>query len=809
MSRPVAVARATWLLTKLHLCRFFRRFSLWSGRTRPGVREATARKEPVGLVALVFLVLVVMAQGLIFGGFLFDLLSSGLGHPAAIRTGAVADPATAPPLPDGTSLELPRITGGSRLPGGALRGGGVLILLALMLFLSGQFRVHKLEESDWDLEWLSTLPLPARGIQICRVTHRALTSLPSQLLLLPFIMVMAWKLGFRWSAPVVSILVALPLGIIVAALHGALETMLRLGLGREARGSILNGLMLWDLTITGFMLYLCHLLAHEPGHPILATVRALPEWTLFTPPGLVGVVLASPTTPGLILATTLLWLEAVLCLRVSVDLMELLLRRGVVEGTGRTGGVRSSTAGQGPGIPPAPSPRRWLTPFQAKLGASLVGARSGWLLLLVASAVGLVIFGFTAFGAVLLAGIMPGGPGSVAKLAQSLCASPRAVGAVAFSLPAFYCLGGAMNAMAQEGPSIWLLYTVPRRLEELVAQAWCLIGGLLSVGIAALFGAAHLVALPVSLESTISLVCSLVAILAFSFTAICLGLLDCDPHAELIQARVNPTSRSLCLLLFYTYVAAILAGQAWQLMATTLFLVLVAAATWQRTVDYAPFVLDPVANPPPRVSMSHGMIASQVFISIQAVVTAIASSAAVNPVQGLFIAFVIAGGLTWAGSKFVFWRGGMQDAPRVFGGDVRQALGVGIHTGLLAAALGLVVVGLVLGSRMAGDQLLVAVNDPLARALGLAVAVIAAPLFEEFLFRGLLFGGVRRSHGFWTATTVSSLAFMICHPPMSYLPVFALGVCAAIARERTGRLLAPMIAHALYNALVLGVQMVP
>jgi ABC-2 type transport system permease protein len=86
------------------------------------------------------------------------------------------------------------------------------------------------------------------------------------------------------------------------------------------------------------------------------------------------------------------------------------------------------------------------------------------------------------------------------------------------------------------------------------------------------------------------------------------------------------------------------------------------------------------------------------------------------------------------------------------------------------------------------------------------VAVAAAPVFEEFIFRGLIFGGLRRTLGLGLATVASAAIFAIVHPPLSVMPVFVLGVAAALVYERTKMLAAPMLAHALYNAVVLGFQ---
>jgi membrane protease YdiL (CAAX protease family) len=88
----------------------------------------------------------------------------------------------------------------------------------------------------------------------------------------------------------------------------------------------------------------------------------------------------------------------------------------------------------------------------------------------------------------------------------------------------------------------------------------------------------------------------------------------------------------------------------------------------------------------------------------------------------------------------------------------------------------------------------------------LPLALIAAPLFEEFIFRGLIFGGLRRSFGVWPATLASAALFAIVHPAISIIPVFILGACAALVYERSRSLLAPMIAHAVYNGCVIGAQ---
>jgi hypothetical protein len=97
---------------------------------------------------------------------------------------------------------------------------------------------------------------------------------------------------------------------------------------------------------------------------------------------------------------------------------------------------------------------------------------------------------------------------------------------------------------------------------------------------------------------------------------------------------------------------------------------------------------------------------------------------------------------------------------------------------------------------------------PLPEAIGwwiVPLAVVAAPLFEEFIFRGLVFRGLRRSAPAGIAILGSAAIFAIVHPPISVAPVFVMAVCAAWVFERSGLLLAPIVTHMVYNALMIAI----
>jgi len=85
-------------------------------------------------------------------------------------------------------------------------------------------------------------------------------------------------------------------------------------------------------------------------------------------------------------------------------------------------------------------------------------------------------------------------------------------------------------------------------------------------------------------------------------------------------------------------------------------------------------------------------------------------------------------------------------------------------------------------------------------ALG-ALVVFEAPLVEEPLFRGVVFRGFASALPAWAAMALSSVLFAIVHVnAASFVALCFLGCAFAELYRRTGTILAPMTAHALFNA---------
>jgi len=94
--------------------------------------------------------------------------------------------------------------------------------------------------------------------------------------------------------------------------------------------------------------------------------------------------------------------------------------------------------------------------------------------------------------------------------------------------------------------------------------------------------------------------------------------------------------------------------------------------------------------------------------------------------------------------------------------------------------------------------------SPTWRALSIVSTVVLAPLAEEVFFRGLLQSMIRRYlRSGWLAVLIASALFAAMHlnQPQAIGSLFALAVAMGYNYERTGRLFAPILIHAIFNAV--------
>jgi CAAX protease family protein len=101
-------------------------------------------------------------------------------------------------------------------------------------------------------------------------------------------------------------------------------------------------------------------------------------------------------------------------------------------------------------------------------------------------------------------------------------------------------------------------------------------------------------------------------------------------------------------------------------------------------------------------------------------------------------------------------------------------------------------------------------NDSTVALLAVTfVVAVAAPVAEEFLFRGFFFSAMRNWRGLWPAAIVTGLVFGSVHAVSSpwafLLPLALFGVVLCLLYDRTGSLYPCIALHCVNNSIAFGV----
>lgn len=749
MSERVGSLRVMFTLIAVHVKRALRRIFMIVRTADRNVRAPTARKGTGGYLMVGFITVWMCLQFVILGDMFMD----------------------------GAEKAYPG--GGARLSGGAVRAVAAVISLLSLVILLAELRMRDLEEADADLERLGALPLETSQLMAYRLADRAAPRRIQSLALVIMLGVVAWREGWRWAAPALGLAAALPVLLAAAAVYTPFETLMRLKLTRIARQR-LDALLSISVSLLSVAMTVPLTQAMQAARGrAWPWVAHVPDFALAWPPGLAVHCLTEPSPERRALLWLALCLEAALMAALALRLCSRMLSDGLMSGSGADPGVRGAIADGGP-----VRERRWLSPYQARLlthsmrdGATRVQA------LFV-----LVVAGFLA---------------SV-ESARQWVAEPKYLAAVTVFAGLSVCPRFASAALAIEGKDIWLLFCAPWDLRRVLREAMAFGMSIALPGALAFLAIGAACGMPLTPAAAGYALAALAGVACLNGICVCAGAIDCDPYADLEQNRISRQGMQVYAMLFQAFCWTLALGTPWQIAVQLILLPVIWFAYWQQAVDYLPFVLDPVASPPPRVSLANGLAAVYAFAILQGI-----GIGAIRPegLRDVTAVFVASGTIVFFLAKFSIWRSGLEGGPLYFSGATRPSLEQGLRMGLYATAAGVVWMNVMLAIPDVRAGLPLGGLEPLERPFVLILTVLAAPIIEEYLFRGLVFGGLRRSLEFWPAALGSAAVFALLHPPASFPAVFALGVAAALARERTGGLLGPVVAHALYNGIVMACQM--
>lgn len=92
--------------------------------------------------------------------------------------------------------------------------------------------------------------------------------------------------------------------------------------------------------------------------------------------------------------------------------------------------------------------------------------------------------------------------------------------------------------------------------------------------------------------------------------------------------------------------------------------------------------------------------------------------------------------------------------------------------------------------------------SPLNKVFAAIALVVVGPILEEVIYRGLIYGKLRKKHSLITSILIVSILFGFLHGQWNVgVDVFALSVVACLMRETTGTIYAGIILHILKNTI--------
>ena len=148
--------------------------------------------------------------------------------------------------------------------------------------------------------------------------------------------------------------------------------------------------------------------------------------------------------------------------------------------------------------------------------------------------------------------------------------------------------------------------------------------------------------------------------------------------------------------------------------------------------------------------------------------------------------------------------------------DITAAAGIFIVVWPMVVALLYVV--LFVGKAIVGPAFEIEQNEGLKvilennqlslRILMIFFAVVLTPIFEEFVFRGLLQSYLRNiNYGPWVSILIASILFSALHPGMHFPAIFVLSAAMGYAYEKSGSLLRPIFIHFLFNGVTIALAL--
>ena len=805
MAQPPAGIRAIVVLAKVALRRrlnrlgskFLAPFGKKRGQKLASERTATPRKlQPKGLL-LLFVGLMLVINGV----NIWSMFLSRLGETIDKQTVAIKVRTET-----GAHTTTPSVTRRHRVhhwPSARFwrnndksnqmtrTVGFVLFMLGLStLFTDLGMRNMDLGKADWDLEWLFSLPVSARTLFANKVIEYAIASPFMWMFVLPFLIVIFCSARSFWPGVLLALGVAIYTALILAAMRLLIEIWLKKKLSKTTIKNLQAA-----FTVAGVLFFTAVWSAavqQRVAAFLIDVSQQLPALALWLP-------WAAPVM--LCKANTAVWgpiavvLEGTAAIVGALAASSYLVRDGLITASGAYVGTRSHKRKM---------PTIW---FRGIFGKDLTLLLRDHNLLVQITIVPAILIGYQLV-------LRP-------SLLTSAHINYKLASVVAFGVAAFILMTGASAIAAFEARSMWLLFTFPVELQRILkakARFWGSIAfGLCLITLALMLAKAPNVGPDAFWKAGLAVAGAII----YSHIAAAISVIYVDPYEKDTQKAFRPEMGLLFMLLAAMYAFVIYAPSVYASIAGLVMSILIAYAIWQFAVDRLPLILDPVVEAPHRIGMIDGLVAAYVFFVVQGVIRLpYYTKHSVPSAEALLVIYFFSALFATLVMTYFYARAKVPDLLKTIGLKASskprtkwpKALTTGMFYGLFAAVFAVAYLKLIDLSPpllKMKRQSLELFSRTTQHGIGWFVLLILllAPVFEEFIFRGLLFKGMRRTSRPFLAIIGSATVFALVHPPISALPVFGLGIATAISFERTGLLIAPIATHVIYNGLVLAAQL--
>ena len=637
--------------------------------------------------------------------------------------------------------------------------------------------------SSFDVEWLLGFPIKIKVIYFLKLIELSVFNGVGWALIFPIQVAFFWFEGFRWTGPLIAFILTCFLNIVMGTFKIFKEIALKKFIKNLSHMKLIKSVLFIAGTFIFIFVYLSVTNPVPDNLLIKAAGSVFGKIFFFLPSALP--VLAAKFVKEFYKITALGFMSGFeLCLLVYAG-----------------GAAVASVIGNGDIFEASLSGHRGKTALKVKRtkeGFKIFGRET--LRLIRDPLYSVQIFGPT----LIMFFIFNYGSGSNSGLLSSGSERlPYITGAVAYFGGAYMLLTSVLTVLASENPSVWMLYTFPKNIYSIIkdkiiffmsfALLFCLL--MLSFGIIKN-------GLYTPRMFFISLA-SLAGIPIFAFLAGGLAILGTDLFEKEKNRQVSPGQTFLLMFLMPIYGAGFLTGSLWIQCVVFVLVLAFALSSWDRAKEQLPYMLDPEMAPKQSITLSDGLFSAMLFFILQ--------NLAFLPLiigfksdKALFFSYNLAGLATVLIVFFNFRRMKIKVILEKTGLVIAPVKKIILPVVLLSVlAVLFAVVYLTYGSDIpylkellnkAGEK-----EGMTKGVLGFLLVVLAAPLFEEFIFRGLIFKALREKKGFLFSAAASAVIFGIIHPQAGVIPVTMLGFCAAFAFESSGTLIAPVLVHLIYN----------